>query len=214
MSKTFYAEAQTGVVAVMNGDIDMDVINNPINHSDQLYFHSSFLYLYKIGTINNTVNLPAMNTNSIIDSSYDIGQIYFPDQFPIIPLITYNGTTTNGSFLLYSLYQSCRYATVNFYYAAPFINFRVQDKGNAFRSSIPSYSLNINIDVYSARNPSTGFEFTPTSAVMGSFDSKDVHLKFDPDGYPLFQKQAINLQNTTNIMSADYSTDGYGVTAV
>jgi hypothetical protein len=45
MSKTLYADGQTGKVAIMEGDLDMNVVNNPVPNSHKLYFHSDFNYL-------------------------------------------------------------------------------------------------------------------------------------------------------------------------
>jgi len=82
MSKTFQANGNTGVVAVINGD-DVSIIDDPYNHTGDIFFHSDFNYLHYVTTVSGTVTFPSAGS-SIVKTQVQLASIPWGSDIPIV----------------------------------------------------------------------------------------------------------------------------------
>lgn len=202
MSKTFYADGQTGKVAIMEGDLDMGIVNNPVVNSDKLYFHTRFNYLQYIGSITNSAVFPQLLVtygNPYASSQLDIlvGTIAFPvGKIPIV-FAKINSIESNGHFLVTGNpggYNPFRVLLVRHELGNDTLSVYLKEAAVAvYPTNIAQYTANITIDIFTTEDDEEigGLTVSPNYVSFGNrFYSNKKYLK-QGAGYKLAQNNTL-----------------------
>ncbi|MGE4267186.1 MAG: hypothetical protein AB7F25_07105 [Deferribacterales bacterium] len=156
MSKTFYANGSAGKMAIMDGELDLSVINNPLSNIDKLYFHNSLDYLYKIGSVSGVANYPSLNGSSswVSLTTVPIGTLAWNDSYVPIIIGRVNGVENNGSVLVQKNSESSfRFVSITSSFASGVLTIAGTELALT-GSPLSSINVNISADIYTFDYPS------------------------------------------------------------
>lgn len=183
MSKTFYADGNSGKVAIMEGDLDLNAVNNPILNTNKLYFHSDLNYLYRVAKFSGNATFDAVPANSWNTREVEMGTIAWNIGSPIIFLGRINGVETNINLLVQSNNNLGDFRFVWFagLLSGSTLRCLILSRGDGFYAGLPAFSFSYSCSVFSVKQPdfSAPFYASPTSIKMGNgkFDSEKVYIK-------------------------------------
>lgn len=189
MSKTFYADGETGKVAIMEGAFSQTVFDNPQANSDKIYFHSDFLYLKHVGDLSGSVSYSAVTAGYYTSSNKIIGTLTASSSDVFLLAPTVGGIKSQGHFLIQTRIDNLYSRYIGFYYgfSGSTLTVYVNEQGYACQN-MPAITINYSISVYSASDIQlNGIEITPDSARFGRFSTDYEYLHLDVSGYPLLQ---------------------------
>jgi hypothetical protein len=63
--KTLYISGTKGVVAIFDENTNIDVLDNPLNYTDKINFHTGLPYIRFITSISTTVTFSAVDSDTI-----------------------------------------------------------------------------------------------------------------------------------------------------
>lgn len=192
MSKTLYADGNTGTVAIIEGD-DTSIISDPYNNTSSIYFHSEFNYLKHVTSVSGTVNMPASSGfSSISTAQVALTTITWDSSLTPIVFFNINGFDVCGDRIFDVDYAQ---ATGSLLYLASYsgytkINASTLEVGiSQFKYDRPSQNLSVNVDIYSLslEDSNKYIEITENRAIFsgGKFDSDDKYLFQKTGGFKL-----------------------------
>ena len=221
MSKTFYADGQTGKVAIMEGNFSQTIFDNPQANTDKLYFHSSFHYLRKITQITRSITLPTRYSVSgstitpFHTATYNLGTTTWKNTDTPINFTYINGAPFNGSHVIQKVNNNI-WRVLNLYYTLSSGSIRIQVQENCLvaesvSSVVPAITVNfvVNLCTFTDSLPTgqTTVNITPTECTFnaGKFDSGNYYLNVAPLGFKVYQGAHITLANYAfNVITPSY----------
>ena len=193
MSKTFYADGQTGKVAIMKGEFSQTVLDNPQANTDKLYFHSGLNYIEKIGHISGSFTCPEVS-KAISSTTHTVATIAFPSGYAPVVFAYLNGVPCPDPILVYNNQNSStgnysvRFITALFTLVSGTFSLIAGNQCLAY--SAPAYSGTLSAYIYGYKGVYTGNEtinITPTRCIFGNgkFDSDNYYAKLGGT-YPVY----------------------------
>lgn len=198
MSKTFYADGETGKVAIMEGAFSQTVFDNPQANSDKIYFHSDFLYLKHVGDLSGSVSYSAVTAGYYTSSNKIIGTLTASSSDVFLLAPTVDGIKSQGHFLIQTRTDNLYSRYIGFYYgfSGSTLTVYVNEQGYACQN-MPAITINCSVSVYSASDIQfNGIDINPDSARFGRFSTDYDYLHIDISGYPLLQDNPYSFAGT------------------
>jgi len=210
MAKTFYANGNTGVVAIMEGQKDMNVINNPEANVDKLYFHSDFDYFCLVGSLVGSFVL----TQVIADDSdpsdvfgnrtYELGSITLDN--PLLPVFVFGELSTGHTIVGDTFIQaggtaSLRSIVLGQSLVGNTLSIKIRETYLAKDYTLDSMNISYNIyalSISEETDTSKLFEITPTKfqASKGKLDISKLFLKHtNQGGIPFPEDRTLQLSD-------------------
>lgn len=192
MSKTFYANGNTGVVAIIEGE-NISIIDDPYNNTDSIYFHSDFNYLKYEQTVSGSVSMPASSGYSSI-STAKVALATISWDTSLVPVVFFkiNGFDVCGDRIFAIDYTelsgSLRYLASYSGYTK-LLTSSLEIGVSQFKYDRPAQSLTVSADIYSLslQESSRYIEITQDRVIFsgGKFDSNNNYLFQKLGGFKL-----------------------------
>lgn len=207
MSKTLYVDGLTGRTAIMDGNLNLDAVANPYAHTDILYFHSSFNYLYYVNTFSGNATFPylggTISTGYVSNNSVLIGSMPWtstknPFVFSYINSIPSCGDiqwqkNNDVSFRLVGIVYEVVSNTLNIY---------AHEFAIAILTALASTTISVVSYVYTDTGDETGNTIASIEAdhcyfENGKFDSEKKYCTATSGTFPLRQSGQITLSGNS-----------------
>lgn len=216
MSKTFYADGQTGKVAIMKGEFSQTVLDNPRANTDKLYFHSDLDYLYKIGEMSGTFSFKAVS--GINRAAKLVASVPFDASLRPVVFMYLNGFPLLNPKLVHYDYATAINAIINerfigglYSLSSGWLNLYAYTMYVA--TNIPSYTGTLSAKIFAYQPTFNGTEnllITPTTCIFnkGKFKNDKDYLKAGnaTNGFPLYNSAAFSFPYVNNVFRVNEET--------
>jgi hypothetical protein len=183
MSKTFYADGQTGKVAIMEGEFSQTVLDNPQANTDKLYFHSELGYLYRVAHFEGNASFSAVPASSWNTREVEMGTIVWEVGAPIIFLGKINGIETNVNLLVQTNNNlgDFRFAWFGGVLTGNSLRCLISSRGDGFYSGLPIFNFSYECSIYTIKQSSSETTFYASTEQVkmngDKFDSQNIYLR-------------------------------------